>query len=146
MKRKLLITTLAWVVPFFLFAQSEIFSSQDGAINGYDPVAFFKEMKAVKGKNEIVFEWKGATWHFASQENRKTFQADPERYVPQYGGYCAYGAAHGHKAATQADTWTLVGNKLYFNYNQDVKKDWMKDQKELIRKADINWNELKKGK
>jgi YHS domain-containing protein len=147
MKHKLLLVTVFWLAAIVtVFAQPEIFSSEEGAIKGYDPVAFFKEHTPVKGKKENSFVWKEATWYFSSQENLKAFQSDPEKYAPQYGGYCAFGTAHGHKAPTQTDTWTIVENKLYFNYNQDVKKDWTKDQKELIKKADKNWVELKKGK
>jgi YHS domain-containing protein len=146
MKHKLLLVTVFWLAAIVtVFAQPEIFSSEEGAIKGYDPVAFFKEHTPVKGKKENSFVWKEATWYFSSQENLKDFQSDPEKYAPQYGGYCAFGTAHGHKAPTQTDTWTIVENKLYFNYNQDVKKDWTKDQKELIKKADKNWVELKKG-
>jgi YHS domain-containing protein len=146
MKRKLLLSiVVSLVTAVVLFAQPEIFSTDEGAIKGYDPVAFFKEHKPVKGKKEISFAWKEATWYFSSQENLKVFQSDPEKYAPQYGGYCAFGTAHGHKAPTQTDTWTIVNEKLYFNYDQNVKKDWNKDQKELIKKADKNWVELKKG-
>jgi YHS domain-containing protein len=109
-------------------------------------VAFFKEQTPVKGKKEISYSWNGATWYFASQENAKNFKENPEKYAPQYGGYCAYGTADGHKAPTKVDTWTVLENKLYFNYNQDVKKEWNKNQKELIIKADKNWPAVKKQK
>ena len=120
-------STIVFVVllmPALLWAQSgEVYATKEGAIDGYDPVAFFTDQKPVKGKKEISYVWNGATWYFASQENAKAFKQQPEKYAPQYGGYCAYGTADGHKAPTKIDTWTVVENKLYFNYNQDVKKE-----------------------
>lgn len=122
----------------------EVFSTKEGAIQGYDPVAFFKEGKPVIGKKELTYLYKDATWHFSTQENLNAFISDPERFAPQYGGYCAYGTASGHKSPTQPETWTIVDNKLYFNYNKDVQKLWNKDQKGLIGKANKNWPTVKK--
>jgi YHS domain-containing protein len=143
------ITTLAGIVllllPLYSFAQtSEVFSNESGAIKGYDPVAFFTDSKAVKGTKEFTHEWNGATWHFASKKHKDLFIANPEKYAPQYGGYCAYGTADGHKAPTETDTWTIVDSKLYFNYNQNVKALWNKDQANLIKKADEQWPKIKK--
>ncbi|MFN8313770.1 MAG: YHS domain-containing (seleno)protein [Cyclobacteriaceae bacterium] len=122
----------------------EVYSTEKGAIDGYDPVAFFKEQKPVQGKKEFATTWSDAVWYFASKENRDAFIADPEKFAPQYGGYCAYGTAAGHKSPTQADTWTIVNNKLYFNYNKDVWVRWNKDQSNLIEKANKIWPTLKK--
>ena len=121
----------------------EVYITREGAIGGYDPVAYFKENKPVKGETKFAAEWKNATWLFSSEENLNDFKSDPEKYSPQYGGYCAYGTAEGHKAPTQPDAWTIVDGKLYFNYNTDVKKMWMKDQAKLILKADSNWSSVK---
>jgi YHS domain-containing protein len=117
----------------------EVYVTDNGAINGYDPVAYFHERKALKGRKEFTIEWKDAAWYFSSAENKKAFQKDPGRYLPQYGGYCAYGTADGHKAPTDPDAWTIVNGKLYLNYNVDVKKAWLKDQNTLILKADSLW-------
>ncbi len=133
------------LVTLCSFAQkSEVYSTEGGAIKGYDPVAFFVESKAVKGTEEFTYEWNGATWHFANKKNKETFIANPEKYAPQYGGYCAYGTADGHKAPTETDTWTVDNNKLYFNYNQKVKTLWDKDRASLIKKADEQWPKIKK--
>jgi len=123
--------------------QSEIFAAGGKAINGYDPVAFFKASKAVKGADSLAYKYKDVTWLFSSQKNLAGFKEAPEKYVPQYGGYCAYGTAQGHKAPTQTDTWTVVNDKLYFNYNTKVKESWSKDQQNLIRTADQKWPGLK---
>lgn len=123
--------------------KSEIFAPGGKAIKGYDPIAFFKESKAIKGADSLSYRWKEADWLFSSKENLETFKASPEKYAPQYGGYCAYGTAENHKAPTQTDTWTVINDKLYFNYNGKVKEMWSKDQKALIEKADKNWPDLK---
>jgi YHS domain-containing protein len=123
--------------------KSEIFAPAGKAIKGYDPIAFFKESKAIKGADSLSYRWKEADWLFSSKENLETFKASPEKYAPQYGGYCAYGTAGNHKAPTQTDTWTVINDKLYFNYNAKVKEMWSKDQKALIEKADKNWPDLK---
>ena len=124
---------------------SAIFFTEEGAIRGYDPVAYFKSADAVKGKKEFSYNYENATWYFSSQENLEIFKANPEKYLPQYGGYCAYGTSDGdgHKAPTQPDAWTVINGKLYFNYNKKVQTLWLKDTTELIRKADVNWPKIK---
>ena len=121
-----------------LFAQ-EVYVKSDEAIQGYDPVAYFTKHEPVKGKHEFVYLWKGATWYFSDAQNLKVFKADPEKYAPQFGGYCAYGTSQGHKAPTSPDAWSIVDGKLYLNYNKDVREMWKKDQPELIKKANENW-------
>lgn len=124
--------------------QPEVFSTKDGAIGGYDPVAFFKESKPVPGMSRFTHSWNGATWNFSSKENLELFKASPEKYAPQFGGFCAYGTAQGHKSPTQPETWTILDGKLYFNYNMAVKKKWNEKQQELIEKANKNWPMLRK--
>lgn len=147
MKRLLIIAALAFVTAVQTYAQrSEIFAPGGKAIKGYDPVAFFKESKPVKGSDKFQYKWKEATWFFSSNENLEAFKTDPEKYAPQYGGYCAYGTSQGHKAPTQTDTWTVLNDKLYFNYNDKVKELWAKDQANLIKTADEKWPEVKAQK
>lgn len=144
MKRIYIIIALLIINVISANAQkSEIFAPAGKAIKGYDPVAFFSMSKAVKGNDSLSYEWKEATWLFSSAENLKAFKANPEKYAPQYGGYCAYGCSEDHKAPTQTDTWTIVGDKLYFNYNLKVKEMWMKDQKQRIKEADEKWPGIK---
>jgi len=125
-------------------ATTKVYSTDNGAIDGYDPVAFFTDSSAVKGDKAFTTEWNGASWCFASAENLDAFKSNPEKYAPQYGGYCAYGTADGHLSPTQAETWTILDNKLYFNYNMKVKERWAQDQRGYIEKADKNWPELSK--
>ncbi|HLF35363.1 MAG TPA: YHS domain-containing (seleno)protein [Cyclobacteriaceae bacterium] len=122
---------------------SEIFQSSGIAINGYDPVAYFTEGMPVKGDSLYVFHWKGAVWRFSNDEHLKMFGADPEKYAPQFGGYCAYGMYEGHKAKTEPDTWTIVDDKLYLNYNMNVRDLWRENRGEHIRIAETNWPEVK---
>ncbi|WP_298156549.1 YHS domain-containing (seleno)protein [Flavobacterium sp.] len=126
--------------------KSEVFKGKSGAINGYDAVAYFTDNKAVKGNPKLVYRWKDADWTFANEANRKLFQENPEKYVPQYGGYCAYGASEGHKAPTDPEAFTLVDGKLYLNYNQQVMAMWRTEEQALIRKADANWEAIKAAK
>lgn len=122
---------------------AEIFQKNGYAINGYDPVAFFEEEKPVKGNPQFKYRWKDADWVFSTQARLDSFRLAPEKFAPQYGGYCAYGTADGHKAPTEADTWTLQDGKLYFNYNMDVKKLWDQDRAKFILQADGNWEKIK---
>lgn len=127
---------------------SEIYAPSNKAINGYDPVAFFTDSMPVKGKTEYTYNWKGVDWSFSSAEHMDLFKANPDKYAPQFGGYCAYGCSQGqgHKAPTKPETWTIVNGKLYFNYNEDVKKKWNPDRDALIEKADANWPTVKTQK
>lgn len=122
--------------------QSQVFAPGGKALNGYDVVAFFKASKPVMGADSLSYTYKGAKWKFSSNANMAAFKANPEHFMPQYGGYCAFGAAEGHKAPTKPETWTIVNDKLYFNYNLKVKDAWTKDQQALIQKADKNWPDL----
>ena len=146
MKQKRFYFSLAFALTsFFLAAQKpEVFSTEAGAIRGYDVVSFFKESKPVLGSKEYNYTWNGASWYFSTKENLEAFKTDPVRYAPQFGGWCAYGTAAGHKSPTQPETWTIVDDKLYFNYNPSVQKLWNKNQKGLIEQANKNWPTVKK--
>ena len=117
----------------------EFFEKDGVALRGYDPVAYFTEGKPVKGSAEHRFDHKGSTFHFASKANRDRFAAEPAKYAPQYGGFCAYGLSGGYKAAIDPAAFTVVGDKLYLNYNRDVQKKWSADVPGHIAKADKNW-------
>ena len=115
------------------------------AIEGYDPVAYFEEGKPVEGDSDYAHEWMGATWYFASAENRDKFVADPEKYTPQYGGYCAWAVANGYTAEIDPQAWAVVDDKLYLNYSLDVQKQWQQDVPGHITKADANWPDIRAG-
>jgi len=144
MKKTLSILILTTFVLSSAHAQkSPVYIDNGKAIHGYDPVAFFKQSKPVMGRDSLMYQWSGATWYFADRKDLESFKADPEKYAPQYGGYCAYGTAQGHKAPTKVETWTVVDGKLYFNYDQKVKEMWVKDRPGFIKKANANWPMIK---
>ncbi|MBT1705635.1 YHS domain-containing (seleno)protein [Chryseosolibacter indicus] len=144
MKHIIILAALCIAAAYNTQAQrAEIFSTEGKAIKGYDAVAFFTEGKAIPGVDSLAHFYKGTRWLFSSRKNMDAFKANAEQYTPQYGGYCAYGTANGHKAPTETDTWTVVDGKLYFNYNQKVKGLWMKEQSQLIQKADEQWPLIK---
>ena len=123
--------------------QPEIYTTSTTAINGYDPIAYFMDNKPVKGSDEYSFKWKDANWLFSSKAHMDMFAHDPEKYAPQYGGYCAYGCSKAKKATTDPNAWTIVDGKLYLNNSLQVKEKWLKEQKERIELADKNWPEIK---
>ncbi len=112
------------------------------AIEGTDPVAYFTEGRPVAGSKEHVFEWRGATWRFASAAHRDLFAADPEKYAPRYGGYCAWAVSQGYTAGIDPEAWTIHEGKLYLNYDLKVQARWSADIPGNIAKADANWPEL----
>ncbi len=120
-------------------SQPSVFSNGGFAINGYDPVAYFTERKPVIGTDDHTLTWNDATWRFASAENLATFEADPETYAPQYGGYCAYAVSRNYTASTDPDAWTIHGDKLYLNYNKIVRSLWSVNIEGNIQKGDDNW-------
>lgn len=120
-------------------------SSSGLAIRGTDPVAYFTEEKAVPGVSEYETEWQGAVWRFSSAKNQDMFEANPEEYAPQYGGYCAKALSEGKVVSSDPEAWTIVNGKLYLNYNKDVQKQWLKDVDENISLADKMWPEVLEG-
>jgi YHS domain-containing protein len=110
----------------------------DVAVNGYDPVSYFSGAPA-PGDPAITSIVDGAEYRFASVENKAAFDADPAAYQPQYGGYCAYGAAQGGKYRTDPSTGTVVNGKLYFNKDKAVQRLWSEKRDELIATADAAW-------
>ncbi|MFY7839183.1 MAG: YHS domain-containing (seleno)protein [Lacibacter sp.] len=138
MKQQLLFVLL--FVTLHTSAQtSEIFAPDSIALRGYDVVAFYTEGKAITGSDKFMYSWKNVKWFFASANHLFLFKADPAKYEPQYGGYCAYGLARGYKAPTVADTWYILDGKLYFNYNQKVKTTWQKEKERYIDSANRKW-------
>lgn len=123
--------------------KSAVFEKSDKAIRGYDPVAYFTESKPVKGSENFVYTWNNAAWYFSSQQNLNLFKANPEKYAPQYGGYCAYGLSRGYKASTVPEAWTIDNGKLYLNYSLSVRSDWDKNRQERIKKGDAYWPQIK---
>jgi len=122
----------------------ELNLQQGVALKGYDPVAYFTQSKPVKGSASFAFQWMNSTWWFASAEDRDEFARNPEKYAPQYGGYCAYGVSQGHTAPIDPEAWTIVEGKLYLNYSKGVKKTWSEAIPKHIEEANQNWPGLHK--
>ncbi|QQR75763.1 MAG: hypothetical protein IPJ17_09395 [Holophagales bacterium] len=112
------------------------------AVHGYDVVAYFADGKAVEGSDAVETSWHGATWRFASAAHRDLFVAAPERYAPQYGGYCAWAVSQGYTADGDPESWKIVDGKLYLNYNREIQQRWEADIPGLVTKADANWPKL----
>ena len=111
------------------------------AIHGYDTVAYFTEAKPTKGSSEFEHVWQDAHWQFASASNRDLFTANPKRYVPQYGGYCALGVAAGEFADPDPNAWAIVDGKLYFIKTKDFRDDiWGKAPEAFIGVSEYNWS------
>ncbi|MFY7829243.1 MAG: YHS domain-containing (seleno)protein [Flectobacillus sp.] len=125
-----------------LAQETDVFQKDGIAIRGYDPVAYFKQSKPVKGQETISYDWNGVKWLFSSEENKEDFKANPEKFAPQYGGYCAYGLSENHKSPTEPEAFTIVDDKLYLNYNLKVKELWKKDIPGRIKKANDFWPAL----
>ena len=109
------------------------------AVSGYDPVAYFTDGRPVEGSKAYTATWKGAEYRFASAANRDRFKADPARYAPQYGGYCAWAVSQGYTASADPRVWKVVNGKLYLNYNAEVGRTWSADIPGNIAKGDANW-------
>jgi len=120
--------------------------SPDGlAIRGYDPVAYFRDGGPRLGKLEFSVWHGGAVWRFASAAHKALFEADPERYLPAYGGFCAYGTSRGYLVKIEPEAWSIVDGRLYLNYDLDVRKTWLGRTKTYIARADGNWPRLTEG-
>lgn len=107
------------------------------AIYGYDPVAYFTQNKAIKGSKKISLEWHGAQWHFANQMHKDLFSAAPQKYAPQYGGYCAYAMSDGRFVGVDVDAFTMIDGKLYLNYSESVMQEWRAQSAQFIQQADL---------
>ena len=140
-----LLAAAAWGLLWAtVFAAEPIYTKDGLALSGYDAVAYFTESKAVKGRAEFEHDWSGVRWRFASAAHRDAFAASPEKYAPQYGGYCAYAVSRDYTYATDPEAWKVVDGRLYLNYDKSVRILWEKELPEVIRAADRNWPEVLK--
>ncbi len=108
-------------------------------VGGYDAVAYFAEGKARAGDPAISTRYHGVTYRFVSKAHRDLFKADPEKYLPQYGGYCAYAVANGATAKGEPEDWTVHGGKLYLNFSDEVRTVWRQDIPGYVSSANKNW-------
>ena len=128
--------------PTIQFAKYNI-DAAEVAIHGYDTVAYFTDGKPTKGKKEFEYVWEDARWQFASTTNRELFKANPDRYAPQFGGYCAGGLAVGEYANGDPELFTIVDGKLYFIKNEHFLERWGQAPEAHIEFAEYNWENFR---
>ena len=145
----LLFLATGWVQQSFAqelpYAKKHYNLKNGVAIQGYDPVAYFNQNKAMKGKEGIRLERKGVTYLFSSESNKRAFITDPSKYEPEYGGYCAYAMADGEKVRIDPETFKVLDGKLYLFYNfrfTNTLKSWNKDEDNLLPKANSEWKKI----
>lgn len=146
---KLRITVLMFLFAFFGFSQndakrvSEFNLEKKVAIQGYDPVAYFKQGKALKGKKELTATYEGVMYQFSSVANKALFEKNAASYEPKYGGWCAYAmGSSGEKVEINPETFKIIDGKLFLFYNayfNNTLKSWNKEEVSLKAKADANW-------
>lgn len=138
----------AWLLFSFLIATTTSaadtlqYATENGAIDGYDPVSYFTIDQAERGSPDITTEWNGAVWRFTTTAHRDAFIEDPEKYAPQYGGFCALGMAHGGDVPTNPEAWTIWEGKLYLNMIKEVSITWRYTPDKLIERADLKWETM----
>jgi len=148
MKTKSFLTVALLLIAFHsIHAATVINKDKSGlALKGYDAVSYFNEGKAVEGKKDFEHSWMDATWRFSTAENRDLFAKNPEKYAPQFGGYCAFGVTGGYLAPVDPTAWKVVDNKLYLNYDHEIQKKWSEDIAGNIKKALEKWPAASKTK
>ena len=134
------LSVLAFLTLFFShfgFAADPVNSSTFGsvAIDGFDTVAYWTENRAVEGEKKFTYKYKDAKWRFASKANMELFAANPDKYLPEYGGYCAWAMSDDKLASVDGEAWTMFEGKLYLNYNKRVMKDWREQKPKFIGEA-----------
>lgn len=152
--KRILTTTCCMLLSFFVLKAQDAttirkkhFNLENNvAIQGYDPVAYFNQGKAVKGHKELALVVEGVTYYFSSPANKELFRKSPASYEPQYGGWCAYAmGAKAEKVSVDPGTFKIINNKLYLFYNQffnNTLKSWNKDEANLKSQADRNWQKI----
>lgn len=126
-------------------ARARIFTGfiEGTAVGGYDAVTYHTTGVATPGSEEITLSYEGATWRFASVENRDLFEANPEAYAPEYGGHCAWAMAQGYLAQGDPEVWRIVDGRLFLNASQGINRRWLRDIPGFIAQADANWPSLR---
>jgi hypothetical protein len=143
--------TICLTIVFFtwVYAEDDIklvaTDSNNVAIKGYDTVAYFTEGKAIKGTPEFTVSWHDVQWRFANVRHRDLFASNPERYAPQFGGFCSAGLSMGKKVVADPEQWTIVDGKLYINYNRSALESWRQEKAARIHKANVNWSNYLNG-
>ena len=120
-------------------ATPPVYSEGGIAVDGTDPVAYFTEGAPIPGNPSFTHDWNGATWQFVTGPNRDAFAADPGRYAPAFGGYCAWAVSRGYTAPTAPEAWTIHDGTLYLNYSRRIRRRWERDIPGNIMRGRANW-------
>ena len=126
-------------------AEDNIYTGYFGntALSGYDAVSYFEKGKAEKGSKKFILEHAGVNWQFSSEAHLNLFKLSPEKYMPQYGGFCAWAVAEKKtRASGDPEYWKIVDDKLYLNYDKKVQMNWLTDIDGYIKQGDINWPKM----
>lgn len=119
-----------------------VYTENGFALDGQDVVAYFTQKALVEGNQKYSHRWQGSQWLFSNAANRDRFAKNPEKYAPQYGGYCSKAAAGGVLATTVPTAWEVRDGKLYLNYSAEAQKEWKQDTATKIVKANANWPKI----
>ena len=139
---KLIVLLSAATLLFAIDPVPPFYQENGVAVKGTDVVAYFTLGKPAPGLARHSYSWMGAKWLFANEEHLNLFKANPEKYAPQYGGFCAWAAASGYKADADPTAWKIVDGRLFVNYNASVQKSWSADAAGLIRRGDARWSTI----
>ncbi len=140
--RRFALSLIGAIIALPTFAEDAVFNTDDIAINGYDPVAYFEQGQPVEGLLDYAVNWNDAVWLFSTPEHMALFEGNPEAYAPQFGGYCAFALSKGQLAPTVPEAWTIVDGKLYLNYNLQARQLWSEDIPGNITKAESYWPDI----
>lgn len=142
----LLLLFVLFLLQGFSSLAAETSPAGDLAIKGYDTVTYFQTGKPLKGNELFSAKWHNLTWYFQNKENKELFEANPEKYAPQYDGYCAWAMTESRKAVTDPEVWKIVDGKLYLSCSLSAYNKWIKDIPGNIKKADANWLKFSSGR
>ena len=145
------IRNLAAVISLLVFtasASAELMNARPGgvAVKGYDVVAYFTKGAPVRGDEKIELVWRDVRWRFSNEQHRTLFEADPERYAPRYGGFCAGGVALGRTSPIDPEAFVIVEGKLYLNFDAPTAEEVRANPEVILPKADANWEKMNSDK
>lgn len=130
------------VAPVIASSSDELYAEEGIALAGYDPVAYFTMEEALEGSDQYTAEWGGAVWHFVNQDHAALFAADPEKYTPKYGGFCAFGVSKGYEMKPDVTAWEIHDGQLYLYFSSDVSDVWAQDRETNQSDADAQWDRI----
>lgn len=142
MKIKAIIASVLGII-FSINVLAADFSQSTPAVWGYDVISYHTNKRPVRGSGHFTVDFKGATYLFSTLENKQMFSKNPEKYVPAYNGYCAFGVAKGKKFAADPEVWRIVDGTLYLNLDTKVQDLWLSDVDTMIKDGDTNWKQIK---